>query len=95
MCSKSAFVKYEWYLRAPASDWQSEDSCSSLKSKPFSDRKSSMFITEKLNQHVTSVHDENKQFKWEVCDHRPSRNFTLDQQVKSVHEENKQFKCKV
>ena len=89
MWCKSAFVIYEWYLRAPASDWQSEDSCSSLKSKPFSDRKSSMFITEKLNQYVTLVHDENKRFKCEVCDYKPSRKFTLDQQVTSVHEENK------
>ena len=54
-----------------------------------------MFITKKLNQYVTSVHEENKQFNCEVCDYRSSRKFTLDHNVTSVHEEKKQFKSEV
>ena len=48
-----------------------------------------------MKRHVTSVHENKKQFKCEMCDYYFSQKGDLKRHVTAVHENKKQFKCEI
>ena len=48
-----------------------------------------------LNQNVATVHEENKQFKCDICNTNFRQKGNLDQHVATVHEGKKPFKCEI
>ena len=48
-----------------------------------------------MNQHVSSVHEQRKPFKCDICDYKCSKKSKMNHHVASVHGGKKPIKCNI